>query len=104
MCCATWSWTSSTDRPADGVVDGISGRGGDDEQPAGQPDVERAGRGPGAGGEQQRVAGQERRDNQAGLAEHDDEQDGVDPRPVTGDEFEQVGIDVEQKIDQLGHE
>ena len=51
----------------------------------------------GAGGEQQRVARQKRRDDQTGFREDDQEQEAVDPRAVGGDEFEQVAIDVEEK-------
>ena len=40
--------------------------------------------------EQQRIARQERRDDEAGLREDDREQDAVDPRPVGGDELEQL--------------
>ena len=53
------------------------------------------------GRKQQRIAGQERRHDQARLAEDDHEQDEVGPRPVLLHQLEQAGVEVE---DELGDE
>ena len=87
---------------ADGVVDRVAkDRRGQQQDDDDDPDV-RAGVGgrQGAGREQQRVAGQERRDDQARLGEHDQEQQGVDPDAIQLDELRQLGVKVEDKVEE----
>ena len=59
-------------------------------------DVHAARRGDRAGDEQQRIAGQERPDDEAGLDEDDDEQQRVDPGAVRGDEVGEMRVEVER--------
>ena len=68
-----------------------------------RPACSGAGRAERAGGEQQRVAGQKRRDDDAGLGEDDREQNRVDPRAVGADEVEQMPVEVEKEVDDSGH-
>ena len=65
-------------------------------------DVHAAGRRQRAHHEEQRVAGQEGRDHQAGLAEDDEEEQGVDPGPVLRHEGRQVVVEVDREIPQQG--
>ena len=60
--------------------------------------VHAAGGGNRTGDEQQRVPWQERRHYQPGLAEHDQEQDQVDPGAVTGDQRLQVVVKVDNQV------
>ena len=53
--------------------------------------------------EQQRVAGQERGDDQPGFAEDDEEQDGVCPQVVVLDDTDEVLIDMQNEIQQKLH-
>ena len=54
--------------------------------------------------EQQRVAGQERRDHQPGFAEHDQEQEGVQPATVLTGQFPKMLVDVEKEREQVSQE
>ena len=73
---------------ADAVVDAVAQDGGAGEQQEDQRQTERAGGREGAGGEQQGVAGQERRHHQPGLAEDDPEQDQIGPGAVVPDDLQ----------------
>ena len=53
------------------------------------------------GDEQQRVAGQEEADEQAGLGEDDEEQNPVDPRAVFAREVMQVILQMQEEIEDL---
>ena len=81
----------------------FAGDGGHEQQRERQPRVEDVARGEGAAREQQRVAGQERRDDQPGLREDDGEQDGVDPRTVRDGQLGEVCVEVDEQIDQRVH-
>jgi len=63
-----------------------------------------AGRGQRAGDEEQRISGQERRHHQAGLAEDDREQDGVDPRAILRDQRLEMGVEVKDQVEEAGEE
>src|ERR1017187_3306639 len=66
-----------------------------------QPDIQRAERGERSGREQERVPGQERRHDEAGLAEDDAEEDDVRERSVVADHFGKVPVEVQEDIHQL---
>ncbi|EHM55780.1 hypothetical protein HMPREF9080_00442 [Cardiobacterium valvarum F0432] len=83
---------------ADGKVGGVSEDGSGDEQRHHQVNVHLAERGNAAGGEKQRIAGQDGGDDKAGLAEDDKEEDGVDERAVAGADLAEVTVDVQDKI------
>ena len=76
------SMTRVPDGAADRVVHGIAGDRGGEQDDGGERDVEAARRRDRAGGEEQRVAGQERRHDQPGLGEDDHEEHSVDPPAV----------------------
>ena len=84
---------------ADGVIDGVSQYGGEDQQCHQQVDVHFAHGRNGTGNKQERVARQERRDDQAGFGKHDQEQDQVDPGAVGGNQLEQMLVDVQHEVD-----
>ncbi|MCY1508979.1 hypothetical protein D9M68_433060 [compost metagenome] len=88
-------------RSPDHVVEAVAADGRDHQQAAEQPGVHGTAGADGAGDEQQGVAGEERRHHQPGLAEDDQEEDGVDPGPVIGDQKVQVLIKVEDEIDRV---
>ena len=67
-------------------------------------DVHVARRGERTGHEQQRITRQEWRHHQPGLAEHDDEEDRVDPRPVICDQPLEVAVEVENDVYEAGEE
>ncbi len=50
--------------------------------------------------EQQRITGQEGRDHQAGLGEHHQEHDGVDPDIEARQQLDQVAVQVQDEIQQ----
>ncbi len=54
-------------------------------------------------GEQQGIAGQERRYHQSGLGENDQEDDAVDPGVVQRDHVGQVPVQVQEGIEQEMH-
>src|SRR4029079_9997693 len=69
-----------------------------------EADVDRgAGRGERSDGEEERVAGEERRDHEPRLAEDDQEQDRVEPRSEVGSPGVQVAVEVEEDVDELAH-
>ena len=55
-----------------------------------------------AGREQQRVARQKWRDDEARLGQDDREEDAVHPRSVGADEFQQMPVEVEEEINHFG--
>src|SRR5439155_14595307 len=57
----------------------------------------------GAGGKEQRVARQERRDDEASFGEHDREQERVDPRAVLANERQQMPVEMQDEVDQRVH-
>ena len=61
-------------------------------------------RGESAGDEEQRIARQERRDHQPGLAEHDDEEQPVHPHAVLLHELAQMHVEVNHEIPQRRRE
>ncbi len=85
---------------ADPVVDGVAEDGGQHEQANQQPEVERAEGGKGACREEQRVARQEGGDNEARLHKDDEEQDGVRPYAVLADDVGQIGVEVQEEVNQ----
>ena len=84
---------------ADGIVHGVADDGRGCQQENGRGDIQGADGGERAHRKEQRVAGQERCDHQAGLAEDDDEQDHVHPDPVGCAQHLKVLVDVQDKID-----
>ena len=85
------------------VVSRVAGDGGDDERQRDQRRRQRAAgihRGQRARGEQQRISWQERRHHEAGLGEHDGEEDEVHPEPVVAQQFDQVGVEMQDDIDE----
>ena len=63
--------------------------------------LEGAGRAQRPGREEQRIARQKRRDDEAGFGKDDGEQQAVDPRAVGLDELEQVPVAMEEEIDHV---
>ena len=76
------------------VVDGVAEHCCRQQQDDGEADVERAGRCQCPHGEEQRIAGKKGGHHQAGLGEHDQEQEGVDPDAVFAGELDQVLVQV----------
>ena len=62
-------------------------------------DVETGRRAHGPGDEQQRIARQERKDDEASLGEDDGEQDREDPVPIDVDELSE--IEREQRVNEI---
>ena len=91
------------DAAADRVVHAVAENRGANQQEIAHPRVEHAGRAERADREEQRIARQKRRDDQAGLGKDDREQDAVDPGAVLLDELEQVSVEMKDKIDELRH-
>src|SRR5450759_4211799 len=98
------------DRPVEGagadllpdpVVRGVSEDGGERERQEQHPHVERAERGERPGREEERVPGQERRHDEAGLAEDDAEEDDVRERSVVADDLGKVPVEVQEDVHQL---
>ena len=56
------------------------------------------------GDEEQRVARQERRDHEPGLAEHDHEQQRVDPRAVLLQQRREMPVEVDHEVPEEGEE
>src|SRR6185436_12005318 len=69
-----------------------------------ESNVERAGGGYRASSEEQRVTRKEWRHDETGFREDHDEQDRVDPRAVRGDQLQEVGVEMENCVEQLGHD
>ncbi len=91
------------DGAADGVVHGIAGECRQEQQSGEEPRFERPGGREGACGKEQRVARQERRDDEPGLGEDDREEQAVDPGPVRIDERGQMTVEVDDVINEFGH-
>lgn len=85
-----------TEARADRVVDGVAEHRARHEDGEQQLDVELAHAGKRARGEEQAVAGQERRQHEARLAEHDRPQQGVRRGAVRRDERRHVLVEVER--------
>jgi hypothetical protein len=94
---------SRPDVTADRVIDGVAENGGKCKQQEKQADVERAGRGQRAGGEEQRVARQKGRDDQSGLREDDREEPTVHPHAVPADELREMDVEMKEEIDERLH-
>jgi len=94
---------SRTDEPADRVVDGIAAEGCCCQERKGCRAIERARGGQRARREQQRVAGQERRDDKPGFSEDYQEEQAVYPGAVSGHEVEKMTIAVKDEVDKVGH-
>ena len=90
-------------RTPDRVVHRVAGNRRADQQAREQPHVERPGGGYGARREQQRIARQHRRHHEARLGEDDREEHPVDPPTICRDEIEQIPVDVQEQIDEVGH-
>jgi hypothetical protein len=88
-------------RSPDHVVGAVAQDGCRHQQAAQQYRVHAAAGGHGTGDEQQRIARQERHDDQAGLAEDHQEQDGVDPRTVIVDQQIEVGIEMQNEVQRV---
>ena len=91
------------DPAADQVVDDVAEEGRADEQRPEHGDVQHAGAGERAAGQQQGLAGQERRDHQAGLGEDGREDGRVGPQAERLDRLRQVGVEVEDVVEELVH-
>ena len=90
------------DEPADGEVHGIPRERRERQEREAERRVHGAGCTQGAGGEQQRVARQERRDDEPGLGEDDQEEQPVDPDTVGADELEQMAVAMKDEVDDVG--
>ena len=88
---------------ADAVVDGVAEHRCDEEHQHRDPHVEAPGRRDRAGGKEQRVARQERHDDEAGFREDDGEEGAVNELSVLGDERGEVLVDVEEEIYEFAH-
>ncbi len=82
-----------------GEIDSIAGDGGDEHQHDHQRQAQTAGGCQRAGHEQEGVAGQEGHHHQAGLDEYDQKQEGVYPRAIILQEFQQMYVDVQNQTD-----
>src|SRR5215467_1873613 len=91
------------DDPSDGVVDGVSRERRSRKERDGERCVQRAGRAERARRKEQRVAGQERRDDESGFREDDREEQRIDPRPVGAHEIEKMRVEMEDEIERLAH-
>ena len=93
---------SGADGPADPIVDRVAEHRGDRQQDQQHDDVERIGveRRHRPGCEEQRIARQEGRDHEAGLAEDDREQDYVGPRTPDVEDLVQLFVEVEEEIEE----
>ena len=90
------------DDPADPIVDRVAEHRGNHQQGQQHHDVERIGveRRHRPGCEEQRIARQEGRDHEAGLAEDDREQEHVGPRAPDVEDLVQLFVEVEEKIEE----
>ena len=90
---------------ADPIVHSVADDGGDEDDEAREPDVE-AGYGVGCNGadsKEQRVAGQEWGDDEAGFAEDDQEKQAIDQWAIGTGECGEVLLDVEDEVDGFFH-
>ncbi len=85
---------------ADPVIDVVAENRRRQQHRAQHRDVHAAGGRQRSGDEQQRIAGQERRHHEAGFHEDDQEQDGVDPRAVVGEQHRQMLVQVKHDVDE----
>jgi hypothetical protein len=88
------------DLPPDPVVDVVAGQRRGDQHGDQHRDIHVACGGERAADEQQRIPGQERPDHDAGLDEHDQEQDRVDAGLVLRDQRLQVHVEVHRDVEQ----
>ena len=89
------------DEPAHRVVDGVPRDGCENEQPEHRRRVQPTGRAERARREQERIAGQKRRDDKARFGEHDGKQDRIHPRAVIADELDEVLVEVQEEVEHL---
>ena len=89
----------SQPRP-DRVVDGVPQDGRRAEKEEERPEMEDAEPGEAARGEEERVAGQERGDDQSRLQEDDQEEQGVGGGAVPLDDLGQMLIEVKEEVDE----
>ena len=92
-----------SDGAPDTVVDGVAEHGRDAERDARERRPQRAARvdrGQRSDGEEQRVPGQERRHHQPRLGEDHREQDRIDPQVITGQQLDQVSVEMQHEIDE----
>jgi hypothetical protein len=83
---------------ADRIVHAVAEHGGGDQRGIEQPQVHAARSAQRAGDEEQRVARQEGRDDEAGLGEDDQEQDGIHPGAVLGEQGREVLVEVDGDV------
>ena len=88
-----------TEFAADPIIGRIAEHGRCEEGRQQRPGVKVAAAGQGAGREQQRVAGQERGYDQSGLRKDHQEQQRVAQGPELVDDLLQVGVDVEDEVE-----
>src|SRR5690606_35875662 len=84
---------------ADPVVHRVPEDGGDQQDGGGDPDIE-AGRGigrDGADGEQQRISGKERGDDETGFGEDDQEKQQINQSPIVTGELIEMVLEVEDE-------
>jgi len=86
----------------DPVVRVVAAERRDDERRDDREKIHLAQRGKGPGDEEQRIARQERRDHEAGLAEHDDKEQSVHPHAVLLHELAQMHVEVNHEVPQEG--
>src|SRR5688572_15348164 len=91
------------DLASDAVVHGVAGDRGPEQQPRDDPRVERPGGGGGSRRQKERVAGQDGRRDQPRLAEEDEEQDGVNPSPVSRDGGSERLVEMEEEVEEFRH-
>src|SRR5439155_14672014 len=91
-----------SDAAADGVVHQVAAVCGEAQQHAGEKDID--GRvvlgGQGAHDEQERIAGQEWRDNEPGLAEDDEEEKRVGPSAELRGPAVEVAVEMEKDVEE----
>ena len=92
------------ERAADAVVDGVADDRRGDERRRHDPGVEQSGAAQGARGEEQRIAGQDRRDHQAGFGEDNEEDDPVHPGAVGLGQRKEALVDLQDEIYRRMHQ
>lgn len=89
---------------ADRIVDRIAENRRHRQRQKQDVNIHRADGGQRTGREQQRIAGQERRDHQTGFAEHDQEQEDIQPATVLAGQLPEMLVDVEKEREEVGQE
>jgi hypothetical protein len=88
----------------DGVIGAIAENGGNGEEGKNRGDFERAGSGESAEGEEQGIAGEKGRYDQAGFTEDYEKENRVTPQAIVFDDVIEVPIKVQDKINQVQNE